>query len=207
MKVLNVLVLGLLVILSTIAAAKPGALIDMPGPKPQVAKSWKKMGGGAYEFTIDKSKDMTPNDVKKTLEKRMKSMKVKATVSGSKVKVSYTGDEQAFLKKLAKVKIRKSKGGTKIALESTLADGGIRADKGKRSLVAGEVRGTALANAKAGKVKVMVTDISAEAAKLGVTKRMTTIYPVGAVKRGAAVYFKPTAKEGSGWKVKDFANK
>lgn len=135
------------------AYAGPKTLIEMKGDAPSagLAKSWKKVKDGQYDFELDttqeikKGQAVTPAAVKDSLEGKLGGDGVKVTEKGaSGVSVSYTGDEKKFLEKVAKTKIRAKGGDADLAMEDSVSEGGIRAKPEDREPVDGEIKGTIL---------------------------------------------------------------
>ena len=152
-------------------------LITLPGPKPSLAKSVKKLEEGKYQFVLDTSKELkngpvTFEVVKRSLEKRLK-RKFAIEVSGDagSMIVSFTGDEEAFLKRLSKTRIKHLRK-TEIAATSSVSSAGIRALKLPRKPKPEEVKALVL-NTKGQTFKAMVQEIGEKAKRLGVENRPT----------------------------------
>lgn len=141
--------------LSLLAYAGPKVLIKYSGGKvtPVMATAAKSAGAGKYEFTLGKG--VTPDMVKSSLEKKLKSFNAKVSPKGANaVLVSYTGAEADFLKKVSKVRIKS--GGASLAVESSVSDGGIRAKTSARGPKPDEVKGQVLA-VSGDSIKMVVT--------------------------------------------------
>ena len=192
--------------LSTPALAKKGALIDYKDGKAsaQLAKSWTKVKDGEYSFELDlskkvKSKAYTAEHVKGTLEAKLaKKYGVKVTVkSPTQVVVNYTGDEGAFLKKLSKTKIKTRKAVT-LALESSVSDGAMRANKASPPPQEGEVKGIVV-KVRKGFLIVKVN----ESRFKGIEPSTIRVAPQDGVDKGHAVIFKPGEKVKNVWQPVD----
>lgn len=187
-------------------------LITMPGPKPALAKSFKSVGPGTYEFVIDPSKTIkggkkpTFDNLKDSLTKKKLVKEVKG--DASKITVTYEGDENSFLEKIAKTRIKGSGGDVDLALESSVSDGGVRARTAAREPKAGEVKGKIIGKSN-GSLKVMVQKKGTS----GVPEALPMMRPIS-VKSGnyegmpgQTIFFKPTKKTGDLWEGKDFTDK
>jgi hypothetical protein len=183
------------------AAAK--TLIELKDGKPVagLAKSWKKVKDGEYEFTLDTSveltggKALTAGAVKSSLESKLAtSHGVKVNAKGSDaVTVTYTCEEPKFLEQMSKTRIRAQS--TEIALESS-SEGGIRARKAGAVLADGEVKGFV------SKVEKDHLVIKVGESKFNDIKKGDSIKVKGAVKgikKNENVFFKPEAKAGDMW--------
>jgi hypothetical protein len=183
------------------AAAK--TLIEMTGGKPVagLAKSWKKVKDGEYEFVLDTSaeltggKALTAGAVKTSLEAKLSSSHgVKVTAKGSdKVTVTYTSDEAKFLEQMSKTKIRAQS--TEIALESS-SEGGIRARKAGDVLKAGEVKGFVV---KVQKDHIVVKVVETLFDKVKKDESIKVKGAIKGLKKNQNVFFKPEKKDGDFW--------
>ena len=186
-------------------AADVKTLIEMDGttPKAGLAKSWKKVGDGTYEFTLDTTKEVkkgTPVDaasVKTSLEGKLGSAYgVKVDPKGADgVTVTYTGDEQKFLEQVAKTKIRA--GDVELALESSVSEGGIRAKVATRKANDGEVKGV-VTKIAANLITAKITESKTPKIKVGDTVKVEGA--VKGLKNNDKLFFKPDAKDGDNWK-------
>lgn len=185
-------------------AAGAKTLIELDGGKPKagMAKSWKKVKDGEYEFDLDpaaevkKGTKVTAAMVKTSIEGKLGSGGVKVTEkSASKVLVSYTGPENKFLESVSKTKIRGG-GDVELALESSTSEGGIRADIPDRDPEADEVK--AIVNKTSGGIVTATVNASksSKVAKTGSIK--VKITDKGLVKN-AYFFFKPGTKAGDVW--------
>jgi hypothetical protein len=185
-------------------AAGSKTLIEMSGGKASagIAKSWKKVKDGEYEFTLDpaaeikKGTKVTPAMVKDSLEAKLGSSGVKVKEKGaSAVTVTYTGDEAKFLDAVGKTKIRGGKD-VELALESSTSEGGIRAKNANREPNAGEVK------AVVQKVQGDMITAKVNATKATSVKANETIKIKGTVaglKKNDNVFFIPEKKDGDHW--------
>ena len=139
-------------------------LIRMPGSKPELASSIKKVSPGKYRVTLDPTKQVKKGKktypvsfemVKVAVEKRLKKFKVAVSKDKGDVFIVFKGDEQAFLKALAKARIRPLS--TNLAVASSVSDGGVRARTSIRDPQANEVRALIVSAGKP--VTVMVQAI------------------------------------------------
>ncbi len=154
MKLLGSMFVALTFLFGQAAFAGPKTLIEMKGDAPSagLAKSWKKVKDGQYDFELDttqeikKGQAVSPAAVKDSLEGKLgASDGVKVTEKGaSGVSVTYSGDEKKFLEKVAKTKIRAKGGDADLAMEDTVSEGGIRAKPEDRDPVDGEIKATIL---------------------------------------------------------------
>jgi hypothetical protein len=170
--------------------------------KADLAKSWKKVKDGEYEFTLDTSKEVkkgvpvTGAMVKTSLEAKLgKTMGVKVTPNGDKVSVTYSGEEDEFLKKIGKTRVRPG-GTTELALESDVSDGGMRANKKLRDPTTGEVRATVL-KVKKGYVMGIVNKSMSKKIKSGKIK--VTLPKGKSPKPGSAFIFTPETEKKGVW--------
>ncbi len=185
-------------------------LITMPGPEAAIAKSWKSLGEGKYEFTIDSTKkikkgEVSFNTLKKSLER--KSIITKVTGDASKIVVEYKGDEATFLKKIAKTRIKDYGSDVDIALESSVSDGGIRARTSSRAPAPGEVKAK-IVGKKGSDLRVMVMKKGPSGVPDIPMMRPIYVNPKGyKTKPGQVIFFKPKAKKGKTWEGTDFKDK
>lgn len=137
----------------SIFASEGKYLITMPGPKPDIAKTFKSEGKGKYSFSIDPTKkvkkgsqelSVTLDMIKVVVEKRLKKFNAKVSGTIDKVLITYTGEEQEFLKAISKAKI-KPESDAGVAVASSVSDGGVRARTSVREPDAKEIRGLILA--------------------------------------------------------------
>lgn len=212
-RFLRGVVLGMFVFVAPFALAKgKGTLIEMDGdkPVPGLAKEWKKVGEGQYEFTLDtsaeisKGEKLTPALAVTSIEKKLGDKGVKAVPKGDNaVTVTYTGGEPEFLKNVAKTKIRSGKE-VDIALESSTSAGGIRANTASREPAEGEVKTRVLTALPNNVIEVIVVKSSGkgEAAKVVDGKKVKiTTKPAPKVKPGDTLFFRPTALKGEVWET------
>ena len=186
-------------------------LITMKDGKPSasLAKTWKKLSTGKYEFqldmaaTIGKKKPLTVDAVKSSLEGKLGSTNGVAVVAKGKngVEVTFTGDEAAFLEGVAGAKIRATKG-VEIALASTTTQGGIRARATDRQPTAEEVKGTVITNASGVvTVRVLAFGTSGEAVKFKAGDKSRIAF-VSDVKPNDVIYFIPGTMVDGVWQAK-----
>ena len=190
--------------LSAAVIAAPRTLIELKNgkPTPGLAKSWTKVKVGQYNFVLDQTKEIkkgvtvTPAAVKSTLEAKLgTTFGVKVSPKGKgEVTVNYKGDEQKFLTKLSRTKIRAKKS-VNLALESSVSDGGIRAKTADRPPKEGEVKGIVV-RIKGDMITVKITDSKNEKLTAGST---AVIEGVKDKKLNEKVYFKPTKKVALVW--------
>ena len=120
---------------------------------------------------------------------------VKVTTKGKgEVVVNYEGDEQKFLTKLSRTKIRAKKS-VNLALESSVSDGGIRAKTADRAPEQGEVKGIVV-RVKGDMITVKITDSKSKKISAGST---AVIEGAKGKKLNDKVYFKPTKKVALVW--------
>jgi len=194
-----------------LAFAESKTLIEMKGDKPEagLAKSWKKVGEGSYEFVLDtsakiKDKPLTPDIVKKSLEDKLgSSHSVKVAVKGKDtVVVSYSGSEPEFLSSVSKTRIRGGEN-VELALDSSVSEGGIRAKTADREPASGEVKGTVLkSSAKA--IDILVSKVSKDgvAAKIKEKSKIKIAPPTGLTfKKNDPIFFVPEKEENGMWKT------
>ncbi|SMF67079.1 hypothetical protein [Pseudobacteriovorax antillogorgiicola] len=105
--------------------------------KPVLAESVNKLSDGKYEIKLKanqqvQGKDLTPELVKQSVEGKLKkSLKTEVTkVDDRTVHITFDGQEETFLKRLSKTRIKARKS-VSLALDSSVSDGGIRAKTGK----------------------------------------------------------------------------
>lgn len=202
-KSLSVLLFASFVFSSAAFANKAKTLIEMNSGKPTagLAKSWKKLKDGEYEFTLDTAaeltggKALTAGAVKSSLESKLASSHgVKVTPKGSdKVTVVYTSDEAKFLDQMSKTRIRAQS--TEIALESS-SEGGIRARKAGDVLKNGEVKGFVM---KVAKDHVQVKIIESKHKDLKADTVIKVKSSAEGIKKNNNVYFAPEKKTGEMW--------
>jgi hypothetical protein len=202
-KVFSVFFLLATFVYSPLALGAAKTLIELKDGKPVagLAKSWKKVKDGEYEFALDTSveltggKALTAGAVKSSLESKLgTSHGVKVTAKGSdSVTVTYTCEEPKFLEQMSKTRIRAQS--TEIALESS-SEGGIRARKAGVALADGEVKGFV---SKVNKDHLMM---KVGESKFADIKKGDTIKVKGeikGIKKNENVFFKPEAKTGDMW--------
>ena len=212
MNVLKMKLLVFLLAFPTIVMSAEKYLITMLGPKPAIAKSFKSLGDGKYEFVIDSSKklkgDVAVNfDIlKSSLEK--KSYVTSVEGDSAKIVVSYKKyDEAKFLKKISKARIKASSG-VSLAMEGSVSSGSARARTAQRKPVAGEVKGKIL-GIKGNQLRVMVQKKGIS----GVPSSFPMMRPImvnpGSFKgkTGQVIFFKPTRQKGKIWQGTDFKDK
>lgn len=190
---------------STAALAGGKTLITVEGGKPKaaLAKSWKKVKDGEYEFVLDTNAELkagtklTPAFVKDSLESKLGSvMGVKVTPKGAdKVVVSYKGAEDAFLEQVGKAKIRGGKD-VELALESSVSEGSIRAKQTERPPVAGEVK--VLVTKIEGQTITAVVNVSNDS-KITTGSKIKIKGEIKGLKKTDTVFFMPASKEGDVW--------
>lgn len=185
------------------AAAK--TLIEWEGGKAKagMAKSWKKVKAGEYEFDLDpaaevkKGTKVTAAMVKSSIEGKLGATGVKVTEKGAaKVSITFSGDETKFLESVAKTKIRGGGGDVELALESSTSEGGIRADIPDRDPEADEVK--AIVN----KVKdgvVTATVNGSKSSKVPASGTVKVKMTDAKLKKNARFFFKPDKKAGDAW--------
>ncbi len=205
------LVLTSLFVFANWALAESKTLIEMKDGKPAagLAKSWKKVGDGKYEFVLDtnaKIKDtpLTPDIVKKSLEEKMGSSNaVTVTPKGKDtVVVAFSGDENAFLEGVGKARIRAGEN-VQLALESSVSEGGIRANTADRDPLSGEVKGTVLkVSPKGVDIRVIKASKDGTAAQIKEGSKISISTPTDVkVKKNDTLYFMPEKTENGVWKV------
>jgi len=187
-------------------------LITMPGPKASIAKSFKELGPGKYEFILDTSKKIKGGknvtfDVVKTSLLKKKLVK-EVSGAGDKVVVTYTGTLKKFLKKMSKTRIKPSGSNVDLAMESSVSDGGVRARTAAREPGAGEVKGT-IVGMSGRNLRIMVQKKGPSGIPPGFPMMRPVAVAAGSYKGtpGQVVFFKPTKKTGAIWNGKDFVAK
>jgi len=212
MKKLNLLVVLVATLFAAqLAFAGPKTLFKMKDGKQTagLAKSWTKVEDGKYEFVLDKShtlkkgKPLTTEAVKNSLEAKMKrKFSVKVVAKGdSAVVVTYKGDETKFLEKVAKTRIR-AKRNIELAVESSVSEGGIRANAANRPPNAGEVK------VRVSKIKgdvITARVITSKMSQIVDGSKVKVIYTNKALKLkpGATLFFVPEELKGKVWKPMD----
>ncbi len=201
-KILSTMLVLSAFCVAELATAK--TLIEMDGGKPtaSLAKSWKKVKDGEYEFELDLTKDVkegakvTAAAVKDSLENKLTEIGVKVTAKGaSTVSVAYTGDEQKFLEQVSKTKIHG--GGTDLAVDSSVSEGGIRAKPIDRPVKEGEVKAQATKIVK-GMLTATVND--SKNAKVKANSQIKVKGDVKDLKKlECCFYFVPEKQDGDVW--------
>lgn len=202
-KILSALFLFATLSYTSAAFAAAKTLIEMKDGKPVagLAKSWKKVKDGEYEFVLDTSveltggKALTAGAVKSSLETKLGSSHgVKVTAKGSdSVSIAYSCEEPKFLEQISKTKIRAVS--TEIAMESS-SEGGIRARKAGDVLKDGEVKGFVM---KVKKDHIVVKVVESKFDKLKKDESIMVKGAVKGVKKNDNVFFKVEKKEGEFW--------
>lgn len=202
-KILSVLFLFATLSYSSTIFAAAKTLIEMKDGKAVagLAKSWKKVKNGEYEFVLDTSveltggKALTAGAVKSSLETKLgASHGVKVTAKGAgSVSIVYTCEEPKFLEQLGKTKIRAVS--TEIAMESS-SEGGIRARKAGDVLQEGEVKGFVM---KVKKDHIVVKVIETKFDKVKKDESIKVKGAVKGLKKNESVFFKVEKKEGDFW--------
>ncbi len=180
-------------------------LITLDGGKPKagLAKSWKKVKEGQYEFELDTAAELKPGTkvtttfVKDSLEAKLGgpySAKVTAD-SPSKVTVTFKGDEAKFLEQVSKTKIRAGKD-VQLAMESSVSDGGIRAKAADRPAADGEVKAIAI-KVEGNKITGKVNET--KSSKLPANEKFVVKGTIKGLKQNDKFFFKPEKKEGDAW--------
>lgn len=184
------------------AAAKTLIELEAGKPKAGMAKAWKKVKDGEYEFTLDpaaevkKGTKVTPAMVKASLEAKLSAAGVKVAPKGAAaVLVTYTGDETKFLESVAKTKIR---GGdnVELALDSSTSEGGIRAKTANRDPNEGEVK------AVVQKIQGDIITAKVNATKSSKVAANSVVKIKGKVeglKKNDKVFFVPEKQEAGHW--------
>ena len=214
-KRLGVILTTLMMLLALPALAGPKTLIKYKGGKASagLAKSWKSLGAGKYQFNLDtaakvKGKPLTPAMVKSSVEAKLGKKGVKVAAKGvNAVTVTYSGAEAKFLKKISKVRI-KSKKSVSLALETSVSDGGIRAKTAERGPKDMEVKGRVMAvQGDAVKILVLGAGKSGMAAQAKAGQNLTVKGRGGFTpKTGDYIFFRPTAT-GVSWTGSNFTDK
>lgn len=190
---------------SGLALAGPKTLVTLEGGKPKagLAKAWKKVKDGQYEFTLDTNLEVkpgtkvTPALVKDSLEAKLgASHKVTVAPKGAdKVLVSFGGDEAGFLDQVSKAKIRGGKD-VEVAMDSSVSDGGIRAKTTDRPPADGEVKALVI-KVEAGVITVRINSSKSPNLKDG--QKIKVKGEVKGAKPNDTVFFKPEKEEGGVW--------
>lgn len=196
---------GLLFSSAAMAAGKTLITLEGDGGKPKaaLAKSWKKVKDGEYEFVLDTSAELkggtkvTPALVKESLESKLGSvLSVKVALKGAdKVLVSYKGAEPAFLEQVAKAKIRAGKD-VEIALESSESEGSIRAKQTDRPPVAGEVK-VLVAKIEGTTITAVVN--ASNDGKVASGSKIKIKGEIKGLKKNDTVFFMPASREDDVW--------
>jgi hypothetical protein len=207
MNRIKIVVLAAMFGLSSSAMASSKNLIELEGGKPVagMAKSWKKVKDGEYEFELDttaevkKGVPVSPKLVKDSLESKLgTTYGVKVTEKGpSTVSVAYTSDENTFLEQISKTRIREKS--VELALESSVSEGGIRAKKADRAPTAGEVKAI-VQKIEAGMVTARVDASKYDGIKKGAILKIST----GDAKysKRSKLFFMPEKEENGVWTPK-----
>lgn len=207
MKLLGSMILALTFLFGEAAFAASKTLIEMKGdaPSASLAKSWKKVKDGEYEFELDTTQEVksgvkvTPAIVKADLDK-LSSDGIKVTEKGaSAVTVTYTGDEKKMLEKLAKTKIRGSGAGAELAMDDSVSEGGIRAKPVDRAPKAGEVKGSIL---KIGKGVITGNVLLSNASGVKENATVKVKGEIKGAKKGELFYFVPDKDTKGTWSAK-----
>lgn len=203
-SIFNLGILMVSVMFATVNLANT-TLITLDGGKPKaaLAKSWKKVKDGQYEFEIDTNAEvkagtkLTTAHVKDSLEAKLgTTYSVKVTAGGpSKVTVNYSGDENKFLEQVSKTKIRAGKD-VQLAMESSVSDGGIRAKTADRPAVDGEVKLIAL---KVDGTKITGKVNETKNPKIAASEKIVIKGTIKGLKPNDKFFFKPDKKEGDLW--------
>ncbi len=209
MKLMTSMFAALAFLFGEAAFAGPKTLIELKGDAPTagLAKSWKKVKDGEYEFQLDtsaeikKGQTVTPAAVKDSLETKLgASDGVKVKEKGADaVSVTYTSEEKKFLEKVSKTKIRGKGGDSEIAMEDSVSEGGIRAKPKNRDVTDGEIKATIMKSTKDQIVGNVV------ASKASGVKENATVKVKGAIKgalKGELFYFVPDKDEKGVWTPK-----
>ena len=191
--------------LSSYAIAAGKTLITVEGGKPKaaLAKTWKKVKEGEFEFVLDTGAELkpgtklTPALVKDSLESKLGStFGVKVSPKGAdKISVSYKGEEGKFLEQVGKTKIRSGKD-VELALEGTVSEGSIRAKQADRPPIQGEVK--ALVTKIEGGVITAVVNASNEP-KVESGKKIKVKGEIKDLKKNDTIFFIPASQEGDVW--------
>lgn len=209
MKFMTSMFVALAFLFGEAALAAPKTLIELKGDAPSagLAKSWKKVKDGEYEFELDtsaeikKGQTLTPAAVKESLETKLgASDGVKVTEKGaSTVSVTYTGDEKTFLQKVSKTKIRGKGGDSELAMEDSVSEGGIRAKPEDRAPVEGEVKANIL---KIGKDQITGTVVDSKAKGVKANSTVKVKGSLKGAKKGELFYFIPEKDNKGVWTAK-----
>ena len=196
-------IVGILASSYALAAAKTLVTVEGGKPKPALAKSWKKVKNGEFEFVLDTAAELKPGTkltpilVKESLESKLgTAMGVKVTPKGGdKVVVSYSGDEAKFLEQVGKAKIRAGKD-VELALEGSVSEGSIRAKQADRPPSPGEVK--ALVTKVEGGMITAVVNASQEP-KVAAGKKIKLKGEIKGLKKNDTIFFVPASQEGDFW--------
>lgn len=210
MRALKFSLASICLLFASMAFGQEKYLITMPGPKPAIAKSFKSLGAGKYEFTIDSSKKLQGNApvtfdiLKASLVK--KSFIKSVTGDAKKIVVTYEKlDEAKFLEKVSKARISGGAESVDLAMEGSVSSGSVRARTAIRDPGNGEVRGKIL-NITGTQMKVMAQ----AKGKKGVPADFPLMRPITVDakgftgKAGQMFYFKPGKTNGKVWTGSEF---
>lgn len=188
--------------------AGPKTLIKYKGGKikPGLAKTYKKLADTKYEFDFSGAKvggkAVTAAMVKSSLEAKGLTVAAKGATA---VIVSANGTEKSFLKKVSRARIKA--GGSKLALESSVSQGGMRAKTAERDPAGNEIRGQVI-SVSGDVIKLSVTG-TGKAAPANSVKNGQVISVSGKggfnTKRKETIFFKPVSS--NPWKGTDFKKK
>lgn len=209
----------LLMSFSSMSSGAEQYLIQMPGPKAALAKSFKAGDEGTYHFTLDTTKMIKDGSgeapvsfkvVKAAVEKRLKRFKAKVTAGSDKDSLTIKWDvkkanQDKFLEKLAKVKI-KGGSGSSVKVASAVSDGGVRARTTARDPANKEVQARVL-KVKDGTLEFQVVKKGPGAVSIPLKKKLKSKPKGFTAKTGQMFYFIPTKEvkgvwEGSGFSIK-----
>lgn len=181
-------------------------LIEMDGGKPKagLAKSWKKVKDGEYQFDLDTSAEikkgvtLTPAAVKSSLESKLGTTHgVKVSPKGAAgVSVTYTAKEADFLEQVGKTRIRE--GSVELALESSGSEGGIRAKAADRPAGAGEVKATVV-GVSGDVLTVKVNDSKSDKIKSAAVVKVKA----SGFKNNDWIFFQPVSADKGVWTAKN----
>lgn len=189
--------------------AEPGkTLIELTNDQPvaALAKSWKKLKAGEFEFVIDTSaelmggKALTTGAVKESLEKKLSTtLGLSVTPIGpDTVVIRFTGQDKEFLSQLAQVKIRAQ---SSDVADGSGSDGGIRARPPNIVLADGEIRGFVL-KVKKDHVVFRVIESKSTEFKVGDSLDMQFNKELP-IKKNLDLYFIPEKAENGFWQAKE----
>lgn len=198
----------------TLYAKSEEYLITMPGPNPALAKTIKKTAG-SVTLSLDPQKKIKKGNkefavtfemVKTEVEKRLKKFKAQVTGNDSALVIAYTGDENDFLTKLSKTKIRPPAADSSVAVASSVSDGGVRARTAVREPKDDEIKGTVVRLGPP--VAVMVTTVGKNW-NGKISKSLIQLQPHKfKFEKGQILYFQPVNKDAkSQWSAKNFTTK